>query len=131
MIPNKNKSKQRNTIQKNLVRNAVQCLNHPDAEEVYEAVRQRRPHISKATVYRNLSQLTEQGELIRIDTGQADRFDSRTIAHYHMRCRSCGKIFDAPLPPFERLEDRLGDTGGFLVESHSIEFIGLCPDCKQ
>ena len=121
----------RNTIQRALVGEAVKGLDHPDAEEVFEAVAAGHPHISKATVYRNLNLLAEEGAIgrVRLCAG-ADRFDSRTLPHYHMRCRACGKVFDAPLPPIAP-EAMLGDTGGFAVEGHILEFTGLCAGCKK
>ena len=51
----------RNTIQRTLVLEAVNHLrSHATAEEVYDAIVQQHPHISKGTVYRNLNQ-TEIG----------------------------------------------------------------------
>ena len=50
----------RNTVQKDLVRNAVLTMKrHVTAEEVYEYVRQEHHGIGKGTVYRNLGILSE------------------------------------------------------------------------
>ena len=122
----------RNTIQRRLVADAVRVLDHPDAETVYEKIVQEHPHISKATVYRNLNLLAEQNEIGKISTAEgADRYDCRTRPHYHLRCRSCGKIFDSRMPVLDGLERCLTETDGFLVESYTIEFIGLCPECNN
>ena len=68
---------------------------HPTAEEVYEIARKELPSIGIATVYRNLNQLAEAGEIIKIpQPGGVDRFDGRVEEHYHMRCPSCGKLED-------------------------------------
>ena len=54
----------RNTIQRTLVLEAVNRLRfHPTAEEIYDDVIREHPHISKATVYRNLNQLAEDREI--------------------------------------------------------------------
>ncbi len=54
----------RNTIQKQLVLDAVfRLANHPTAEEVYAEVARSHPTVSKATVYRNLGSLSEDGLL--------------------------------------------------------------------
>lgn len=122
----------RNTKQRQLIAEAVRGLDHPTAEEVYCAVTQRAANIGKATVYRNLNLLSEQNEIAKICTGEgADRFDVRTDRHPHMRCRACGKLFDAPMKPLPPVTELLGDTGGFMVEDQIIEFVGLCPDCYK
>ena len=52
----------RNTIQKDLVRNAVcEMKRHVTANEVYEFVKEFCPTIGKGTVYRNLDILVEEG----------------------------------------------------------------------
>mgnify|MGYP003289917712 CR=1 FL=1 len=54
----------RNTIQKDLVRNAVyEMRRHVTANEVYEFVKEVYPTIGKGTVYRNLDILVEEGAL--------------------------------------------------------------------
>ena len=69
----------RNTVQCTLVLNAVNELkNHPTADEVYNLIAKEHPSVSRATVYRNLNKLTEEGQLSRrVIPGGADRFDHR------------------------------------------------------
>ena len=122
----------RNTLQRRLVLDAVRTLLHPDAEEVYRAVSAKKPNISRATVYRNLHLLAEEGAIGEIRTGEgADRYDHEARRHCHFRCRACGKVFDAPMAPLPSPAKLLGDTGGFVVEDHTIEFVGLCPGCYK
>ena len=55
--------KNRNTLQRRLVLETVRRMrNHPTAEEIYLAIAAENPLISKATVYRNLKLLSEQGD---------------------------------------------------------------------
>ena len=57
----------RNTIQRQLVLDTVRSMhNHPDAEQVYSEIVKEHPHISKATVYRNLNLLSEQGQIKKV-----------------------------------------------------------------
>ena len=47
--------KRRNTIQRNLVLEAIHTMkSHVTAEEVLEFIRKNHPHIGKGTIYRNL-----------------------------------------------------------------------------
>lgn len=121
----------RNTIQRQLVLDTVRSMhNHPDAEQVYSEIVKEHPHISKATVYRNLNLLSEQGQIKKVNVSEgADRYDFRTGEHHHMRCRGCGRLSDAPDGAADVALS--GNTDGFSVESVLIELIGLCPDCKN
>ena len=122
----------RNTRQRALVLEAVRSLhNHPTSADVYDAVREKHPSISRATVYRNLSVLTEQGEVLHIPVaGGADRYDFRCDCHYHAICRECGVVYDVEMPS-EELLSSVRDTHGFQIEGFDIIFTGLCPDCAN
>ena len=121
----------RNTIQRQLVFDVVCKLNHPDADEVYAAISKEHPHISKATVYRNLNLLAEQNIIQKIETGcGADKFDYRAPAHPHLRCRRCGKLVDAQFPALD-LAKAIEQNADFAVERYNLEFIGLCSECKN
>lgn len=122
---------ERNTIQRDLIMNAVHKLNHPTAEAVYEEIIINYPSISKATVYRNLSRLAELGELKKIDTTVgADHFDITTENHYHMMCRTCGKVIDAPVEYSDDLLSK-ASTSEFKADAHDIIFYGICMACES
>ena len=58
----------RNTIQKDLVRNAVyEMRRHVTANEVYEFIKAAYPTIGKGTVYRNLDILVDEGSLRKVE----------------------------------------------------------------
>lgn len=122
----------RNTVQRALVLEAMQVLegSHPTSADVYTQVSQVHPTISRATVYRNLNHLVEQGVLKRVEVSNgADCFELREDPHYHLKCESCGRLFDATLPYREELSHFLEDTQGFLVTGHTIVFTGICAEC--
>jgi Fur family ferric uptake transcriptional regulator len=109
---------------------AVDC--HPAADEIYEIVRQKLPHISLGTVYRNLDILSEHGLIRKLEfAGSQRRFDGIVSNHYHLRCTGCGRIEDAPVEPITTLEDGLRKVSDYEIAGHRLEFIGLCPTCKQ
>lgn len=123
----------RNTIQRTLVLEAVQSLhNHPTSADVYEVVREKYPHISRATVYRNLGVLANKGDVLRIEVPNgADRYDFRNKPHYHAKCRVCGGVFDIEMAQLDDLMDRVTDAHGFAIEDHEVIFNGVCPDCQK
>lgn len=68
---------------------------HPTADVVYMNVRQEYPNISLGTVYRNLTLLSEIGEIRRLRVGDGvDHFDADTSPHHHFICSHCGRIID-------------------------------------
>ena len=46
-------------------------LNHPTAEDVFEYIHCEYPSISKATVYRILNRMSDDGEIIHLDDSSA------------------------------------------------------------
>lgn len=124
----------RQTLQKEVTYNAIMnMMGHPTAEEVYKAVHEISPHISKATVYRNLSAL-EDKEVIRripkLGTG-SDRYDKNMVPHFHAKCKSCGKIFDVMLPLDGVLEKaKVMDDENFNLISYQLILEGTCSECR-
>ena len=120
-------TKQRRLILDVLRKNNV----HPTADVVYEMVREHMPRISLGTVYRNLEILTALGEIQTLElSGSQKRYDGNPCKHYHVRCMHCGVVDDAPIAPFNQLEDKLYDATVFTILGHRLEFLGLCPTCS-
>lgn len=105
---------------------------HPTASEIYTMVRRRIPNISLGTVYRNLSLLADEGEVLRITTGEGtERFDATTSDHYHFCCSRCGRVSDLPLGPQEDLNRAVERMTGATVARHSLVFYGACAQCAS
>ena len=121
----------RNTVQKQLIFSAVSELcNHPTAEQVYRQVIKKYPNISKATVYRNLSQMAEAGELLNIGNHDGStRYDHNLHGHSHFVCSKCNKIHDID-DDLSSLIKKLNSKGDFEITSCNISFTGFCQDCK-
>ena len=132
----------RNTIQRRAVQEAIHALagHHPTAAEVHARVRVGHPHLSLATVYRALHALVEQQAIteMRIDTvarydvGMAEHLP-QSLPHHHVVCRSCGRVTDisASVLPFQFFRAVEEATEGFLLDSHPIQFCGVCAACRS
>ena len=122
----------RNTIQRQLVLIAVKELHkHATAEEVFECVVKKHPSISKATVYRNLRQMAESGELLNIGAfGGSSLYDFNCHDHYHFICEECRQVFDVD-EYFSDLSSRIKNMQEFDIKSHTIIFKGLCEECRK
>jgi len=105
---------------------------HPTADEVFHAVRRRVPHVSLATVYRNLDLLAREGLIRRLAAeGGKMRFDGRPAAHDHVVCLRCGRMADVPEADLARQEARAGARADYRVVGHRLEYLGYCPGCRE
>jgi len=124
----------RNTIQRQIVLDAVRTLHskHPTADEIYQHILREHPGLGRATVYRNLSILSENGRIQKLEMPiPPDRFDDALRQHYHMQCRICREICDANIEYMTELEHKIEDSEGFKVEGHDIIFKGICKKCSN
>lgn len=121
----KNYSKQREAV----LRVLKSTKTHPTAQWVYEQVRAELPHISLATVYRNLMQLRNEGVIRGITVGDGfEHFDGDASPHLHLHCRRCSRIIDAVLQ-----EDCLRTEAlklGFSPDSSVYVIYGVCRECS-
>lgn len=122
---------ERNTIQRQLIYEAVKELNiHASAEQVYDYVVQKHPSISKATVYRNLSQMGDSGTLLNIGCfNGSTHYDHNCHDHYHFICKGCGRVYDIE-GDFSDIYDKITPTDEYEISACNISFSGLCRDCK-
>ena len=105
---------------------------HPTANDIFEAARQRLPTISYATVYNSLRYLKEAGLVHEIKFGDsASRYDRETDRHDHAICNSCGKLVDFDLPQTAELMQAAARKSRFKPESVHLTLRGLCVDCRE
>jgi Fur family peroxide stress response transcriptional regulator len=104
-------------------------LTHPTAEDVFCAVRDRFPSLSRATVYNSLNALKRVGSILELTIDRAAaRYDARALPHPHFLCRECGTLYDVDLP----CPVRPGDLVlGHKVEVAHIYLHGVCEDCRN
>ena len=122
----KNFSRQREEI----IRVLRSTDTHPTAAWVYSKVKEAIPNISLGTVYRNLAALSVSGEILSLSVGDGFKhFDGDAAPHAHLHCRSCGKIFDAPVHG-DPLAD-IARANGFEPETSIYIEYGVCEKCKK
>ena len=89
--------KNRNTLQRRLVLETVRRMhNHPTADEIFREIAAENTLISKATVYRNLKILSEQGEILHIpipDVADCFDFNTRLMKTIHAQY-TCYSLFE-------------------------------------
>lgn len=107
---------------------------HPSAEEIHRTVRRRLPHLSLATVYKNLESLREIGAVSDVNAlHEHGRYEAALPGtgagrpHHHLVCVSCRKVVDLYDPALDTV--RVSDPLGFKVRALKIQVEGICPDC--
>jgi Fur family peroxide stress response transcriptional regulator len=107
---------------------------HPSAEDIHRAVRKRVPHLSLATVYKNLESLREIGAVSDVNAlHEHGRYEAALPGtgagkpHHHLVCISCRKVVDLHDAALDGL--RVSDTLGFQVRALKVQVEGICPDC--
>lgn len=103
---------------------------HPTADVVYMNVRQQYPNISLGTVYRNLTLLSEIGEIARLRVGDGvDHFDADTSPHNHFVCSHCGNVIDLKMESIDYIQEAAEKNFGGRIDGYSAYFYGLCENC--
>lgn len=108
--------------------------NHPTALEIYAAVRQSRPRIGLATIYRTLHQLAKQGLIVELGrTEECSRYDGRTNRHDHAVCTNCGALLDLPveIPVADGALQGAARAAGLQLGSYEIKLYGTCAACQH
>lgn len=123
----------RSTVQQALIEQALHELNnHPTAEEVFLYISKDHPSIGKATVYRTLNKLVENGKAIKVSNPVgADHFDATLEPHYHIQCRECGNVEDIFVTIPSKMLQKACETSTYQVDSAMVHFWGLCPKCSK
>lgn len=120
------RSRQREAILESLRKR----YDHPTADMVYESVRKDIPNISLGTVYRNLSLLEEQGQIMKLASADGpDRFDGNPEPHYHFTCECCGQVTDVPSESMAEIQSIVERSFKGVISRHEAFFYGKCETC--
>ena len=68
---------------------------HRESEDIYMAIKIRKTHVSRATVYRTLDILVQNGFARKLNLGDGRaRYETKIDSphHDHIICNECGKI---------------------------------------
>ena len=89
------------------------------------------PNIGRATVYRTLRLLYEQGSVCRINIvdDHSDYTLSSSDHHHHTVCKKCNKIDEINLIGLEKSIKQFEKNINGEILSHNLEIYILCSDC--
>jgi Fe2+ or Zn2+ uptake regulation protein len=93
----------------------------------------RLPTVGRATVYRTLRLLVQQGLLCKVSAdagGPRYVLSSRMVHHHHAICVQCGVVREFRENVLERALRSLDSPHGDQVIGHRIEVYILCGSCR-
>lgn len=114
---------------------------HMSAQEIYDSLLKLYPGIGLSTVYRTLDLLSRMGLVNKLNIGEGkSRYEYKpgeeSAHHHHLICTNCGRIIDysdfldEELLLIGKIEKNLARKHDFVVKEHSIDFYGLCKNCR-
>lgn len=109
---------------------------HPTAERLYIDLKKIMPELGIATVYRNLTELCEEGVITKIKskTG-ADKYDGNDLPHIHFECKKCGDFIDIYLTELQikKMHDSIKKLTNEIdanYDASEVYLTGSCRKCK-
>src|SRR6266568_4770206 len=102
-----------------------------DVQMVREYLEKLEIETDPATVFRIMGSFMQKGLVRQISFNEGKfRYELASRPdHHHLICNSCGKVEDFSDCNIAELEKDIKRRKGFLVESHSLEFYGVCREC--
>lgn len=139
-MKNINDVKRRNTKQKQII---VEFLKnnqdeHLTADEILDKLKVKDLKVSKATVYRFLNNLSEDGTIRKYLLSESlsccyqyVENASECNRHYHLICSECGKVIHFENDLVEKMKCDIYKYNNFSVDLKRISFYGLCKQCME
>ena len=103
---------------------------HPRVSDIYSALIDEIPTLSKTTVYNTLNLFIKNkiAESIIIDENEFKYQIVDDKKHAHFKCEDCNKLYDIDID-IDRLN--IDSLKGFDIHEQSFYFKGICKDCKK
>ncbi len=117
---------------KTILEEAFRATGHFTAEELLKFAKKRDKSISKATLYRTLSLLTESRLLEEQDFGSGKKsYEQLNGRHHHdhLICVKCHQILEFENDEIERQQEEEARKRNFRVVFHSHKLFGFCESC--
>ncbi len=106
------------------------------ADDIYLYFMREKGKIGKATIYRCLDRMVENGEVKRFlsDGGDGAMYQLIDPAngcdrHFHLKCTSCGRVIHLDCGFMAAFEKHIVGHHGFRVDNTRTIIYGLCETC--
>ena len=126
------KTKQRAAIEAFL---KEQAGKHLTADEISQALQQRGCAVGKATIYRCLERMIEQGVVKRYafnegDSASYEYHTDNAKIRYHLKCCGCGEMTHLECELLDSLPEHILEHHGFTLDAAQTVLMGQCEKCR-
>ena len=104
---------------------------HPTIDDVYQALSNKVPTLSRTTVYNTLRMLSENqaAQMITIDEHRVC-YDGNVESHVHFYCKKCGKIIDLFGEQAPKLEgEKTVEVN--IIQEEQLYYKCICAKCAK
>jgi Fur family ferric uptake transcriptional regulator len=130
----KDRGKRLTKERSSILQNAFSYHGHFNPEALYLKIKETGMKVSRASVYRTLSILSECGlieKVMKTDQGTIYEHTFGHEHHDHMHCVSCGGIIEFYSKDIESLQEELCRRMKFKGVTHTLEIRGHCKKCQK
>jgi Fur family ferric uptake transcriptional regulator len=106
---------------------------HLSADDLFSLVRSKHPGIGRATVYRTLQWMVDQGLARKVDFGEGrSRFEPtyHHPRHFHLICEQCHRSSEFLSSDVESLMDEIAAARNFTARQAVVQILGTCDECR-
>lgn len=129
------KTRQREQILNCLTENSTK---HMTADEIVDWLKEHQTDVGKATVYRTLDKLIEEGRARKYicEEGKSACYQyideqGECHKHFHLKCVECGRLFHLECDYLSDLEQHILKHHNFVVDNTKTVLYGVCEDCRH
>lgn len=121
----------------------LECLEdnagrHMTADEILSELKTRNTPVGKATVYRYLEFLEQEGSIRKyvIEEGKGACYEfigdgSLCSRHFHLKCSRCQKLYHITCEYMSALNQHVLEQHGFVIDNCKTVFYGVCEVCSR
>ena len=122
---------ERSTRQRRTIRDVVERAGRPlSTDEILAGAQSSIPSLGKATVYRSIRTLLEEGWLAAVDMpGRSPLYERAGKGHHHhFACSACKRVYELDGCASE-IRGEL--PAGFVSTGHDVTIYGTCAACSR
>lgn len=119
------------TPQRLQIMQSLHQFGHLTIDDMYEKVKNVHPNVSLATVYKNITLMTQNLllEEVKIPSHKSV-YEIAKSPHQHLYCESCGKIEDISIN-VASLRDAVAEQNRFSISYTCVMMRGICSECQN
>ena len=115
-----------------VIENILDHPGHRECEEIFDDLKAKNIHVSRATIYRTLDLLVKYRFARKLDIGEGKaRYENRSDEehHDHIICTKCGKITEFCNNEIEAIQKEICQSAGAQIVAHQHQWFVICKDC--